>query len=176
MIHIMQGHLAARLQRGAELVAAAMFAALFGTFLIQIFTRYVLNNPTAWTQELTLVLYIWVVFWTCSFILHERDHITFDLISSSLPPRGRRVLAIVATALVVVAFAIGLKPSFDFVSFMKVVRTPVLRLPFDLVYSIFIIFLIAVIAAGVRRLARLFGRNWSEETVPARPEEAGGII
>ncbi|MHB1101634.1 MAG: TRAP transporter small permease [Devosia sp.] len=172
----MKTHLAARLQRGAELVAAAMFAALFGAFLIQIFTRYVLNNPTAWTQELTLVLYIWVVFWTCAFILHERDHISFDLISSSLPPRGRRVLAIASTALVVVAFGIALAPSFDYVSFMRITRTPVLRIPFDVVYSIFIIFLVAVIAAGLLRLARLFGPHWAEEVVPAKPEETGSLL
>lgn len=172
----MIGHLAARLQRGAELVAAGMFAALFGAFLIQIFTRYVLNNPTAWTQELTLVLYIWVVFWTCSFILHERDHIAFDLISASLPPRGRRVLALAATALTIVAFAIALKPSFDFVAFMKVVRTPVLRLPFDLLYSIFIVFLVSIIVAGVWRIARLCGAGWREEVVPPKPGESESII
>lgn len=172
----MVGHLAARLQRGAELVAAAMFAALFGTFLIQIFTRYVLNTPTAWTQELTLVLYIWVVFWTCSFILHERDHITFDLISASLPPRGRRVLAVTATALTIVAFGIALQPSFDFVGFMKIVRTPVLRLPFDFVYSIFLVFLVSVIAAGLWRIAMLCGPRWREEVVPPKPGESESII
>jgi TRAP-type C4-dicarboxylate transport system permease small subunit len=169
-------HLAARLQRGAELVAAAMFAALFGTFLIQIFTRYVLNNPTAWTQELTLVLYIWVVFWTCSFILHERDHITFDLISASLPPRGRRLLAATATALVVVAFGIALAPAFDYISFMKIVRTPVLRLPFDLVYSIFIVFLVSVMAAGLWRGRKLLGRRWHDEVVPHKPGEAESLL
>ena len=169
-------HLAARMRRGAELAAAAMFAALFGTFLIQIFTRYVLNNPTAWTQELTLVLYIWIVFWTCSFVLHERDHITFDLISSSLPPRGRRLLAIASTALVVIAFGIALAPSVDFVGFMKIVRTPVLRFPFDLVYSIFIIFLIAVIAAGLWRIGKLLRRDWQQEVMPARPGETESIV
>lgn len=172
----MPRHLAARLRRGAELVAAAMFAALFGTFLVQIFTRYVLNDPTAWTQELTLILYIWVVFWTCSFILHERDHIGFDLISSSLSPRGRRLLALAATILVIVAFAIALKPSFDFVSFMKIVRTPVLRLPFDLVYSIFIVFLVSVIAAGLWRIARLCGSGWREEVIPPAPDASESVI
>ncbi|HEV7275997.1 MAG TPA: TRAP transporter small permease [Devosiaceae bacterium] len=171
-----RGHLAARLQRGAELIAAAMFAALFGTFLIQIFTRYVLNDPTAWTQELTLVLYIWIVFWTCSFVLHERDHITFDLISTSLPPRGRRLLALAATVLVVVAFGIALAPAFDYISFMKIVRTPVLRLPFDLVYSIFIVFLISVMAAGIWRAARLLGRHWQNEVVPHKPGEAESLL
>jgi TRAP-type C4-dicarboxylate transport system permease small subunit len=169
-------HLAARFQRGAELVAAAMFAALFGTFLIQIFTRYVLNNPTAWTQELTLVLYIWIVFWTCSFILHERDHITFDLISSSLPPRGRRLLAIASTALVVVAFGTALAPSFDYISFMKIVRTPVLRLPFDIVYSIFMVFLVSVIAAALWRIGRLLGRNWRDEVAPPSPGESESVL
>lgn len=169
-------HLAAHMRRGAELVAAAMFAALFGTFLIQIFTRYVLKNPTAWTQELTLILYIWVVFWTCSFILHERDHIGFDLISSNLPPRGRRVLALAGTILVLVAFAIGLKPSLDFVSFMKIVRTPVLRLPFDLVYSIFIVFIVSAIAAGLWRIARLSGSRWREEALSPAPDESESII
>lgn len=153
-----------------------MFAALFGTFLIQIFTRYVLNNPTAWTQELTLVLYIWIVFWTCSFILHERDHIAFDLISSSLPPRGRRLLAAAATALVVLAFGIALAPSFDYISFMKIVRTPVLRLPFDLVYSIFVVFLVSVMAAGVWRAVKLFGRQWRNEVVPHKPGEAESLL
>jgi TRAP-type C4-dicarboxylate transport system permease small subunit len=173
---MMLRHLAARFQRGAELVAAAMFAALFGTFLIQIFTRYVLNNPTAWTQELTLVLYIWIVFWTCSLILHERDHITFDLISSSLPPRGRRLLAIASTALVVMAFGIALAPSVDFVVFMKIVRTPVLRLPFDLVYSIFIVFLVAVIAAGLWRIGKLIRPNWQQEVAPPKAGESESIV
>lgn len=172
----MPGHLATRLRQGAELVAAAMFAGLFGTFLIQIFTRYVLNTPTAWTQELTLVLYIWVVFWTCSFILHERDHIAFELISGSLPPRGRRVLALAATVLTIVAFAIAVPPSFDFVSFMKIVRTPVLRLPFDLVYSVFLVFLVSVIAAGLWRVAKLCGRGWREEVVPLKPGESESIV
>jgi TRAP-type C4-dicarboxylate transport system permease small subunit len=172
----MMGHLAARMRRGAELVAAAMFAALFGTFLIQIFTRYVLNNPTAWTQELTLVLYVWVVFWTCAFILHERDHIAFDLISGSLPPRGRRMLALVATALTIVAFVVALKPSFDFVAFMKVVRSPVLRLPFDFLYSIFLVFLVSAIIAGLWRIVRLCGHDWREEVVPPKPGESESII
>lgn len=169
-------HLAAHMRRGAELVAAVMFAALFGTFLIQIFTRYVLNNPTAWTQELTLVLYIWVVFWTCSFILHERDHIAFDLISASLPPRGRRVLALAATALTIVAFAIALKPSFDFISFMRIVRTPVLRLPFDIVYAIFLVFLVSANSAGIWRIARLCSAHWRDEVNPPSPGESESIL
>lgn len=152
-----------------------MFAALFGAFLLQIFTRYILNNPTAWTQELTLVLYIWVVFWTCAFLLRERDHITFDLIALSLPMRGRRVLAAASTALVVLAFAAAISPVTEYVTFMKIDRTPVLGIRFDIAYSIFLVFMAAVIVAGLVRLLRLWGSGWRREIeqVSADHPEAG---
>ena len=40
---------AARLRRIAEIVAAALFAAMFVAFILQVFTRYVLNDPTTQT-------------------------------------------------------------------------------------------------------------------------------
>lgn len=155
------------LKRGAELVAAALFAGMFGAFLLQVFTRYVLNDPTAWTQEMTLVLYIWVVFWTCAFLLRERDHITFDLIALALPPGRRRWLALISTGLVVIAFAAALLPAADYVAFMRIERTPVLGIPFDIVYSIFIIFMAALVVAGLLRIVRLLGRSWAHEVEPA---------
>ena len=54
--------LRARLRLFAEWVAAILFLAMFAAFLLQVFTRYVLNDPIAWTQEFVLVVYIWIVF------------------------------------------------------------------------------------------------------------------
>ena len=65
------------LGRGAELVGAAIFATMFGAFLLQIFMRYVVNQPLGWTLELCMITYIWLVFWACAFLLKERDHIAF---------------------------------------------------------------------------------------------------
>lgn len=155
--------LTARLRQGAELVAAALFATLFGAFLIQVFSRYVMNSPTAWTQELVLVLYIWIIFWGCAFLLRERDHVAFDVIAASMPQRVQRVFAVISTALVVVAFLAALAPSYDFVSFMRIDYTPALRIRFNIVYSIFIVFLVAASVFGIWRLARLLGRDWRRE-------------
>ena len=48
-----RGTLIGRLpHRGADLVSARLFALMFGAFLLQVFTRYVLNDPVTWTQEL----------------------------------------------------------------------------------------------------------------------------
>jgi TRAP-type C4-dicarboxylate transport system permease small subunit len=152
-----------RLRFFAELVTAFLFVAMFAAFLLQVFTRYVLNDPIAWTQEFVLIVYIWIVFWCAAFLLRERDHITFDMLFISLPLGLRRVLAVILTLLTLVAFVAVLPGTIDYVSFMKIERSPVLGIRFDILYSIFAVFAVAVAIGALVRLRRLFGRSWQDE-------------
>ncbi len=158
-----------RLRRFGELIAALLFVAMFAAFLLQVFTRYVLNDPVTWTQEFVLILYIWIVFWCAAFLLHEREHITFDMVHVSLPPGPRRILAIVLTGLILVAFASALPAAIDYISFMKIEKSPVLGVRFDILYSIFAVFVAAIVVTSSLRLWRLFRSNWRDEV--SRSEE-----
>ncbi len=154
--------IAGHLERAAELVSAALFAGLFAVFVVQVFTRYVIGKPAGWTLELTLVLFLWITFWNAALLLRERDHVAFDLIYHEVPPGPRRILALLGTAAVVVAFAVSFLPSLDYVTFMKIERTWILDIRFDLVFSCYILFLAGVILFGLWRLAGLLGRRWRE--------------
>ena len=59
------------LRKGAEFVAVTLFIAMFGSFLLQVFMRYVLNRPLGWTSEACVIFYIWVVFWTAALLVRE---------------------------------------------------------------------------------------------------------
>ena len=152
--------MAARLQRAAEIIAAFVFALMFAAFILQIFSRYVLNNPTAWTQEAILVCYLWVVFWCSAFMLRERDQITFDLVVSVSPPRTRRWLAVISATLVGVAFLVVLPGTIDWVHFMRFEKTPVLGLRYDQLYSIFIVFCVAIVIRSALRVRELLSARW----------------
>lgn len=150
------------LERAAELISAALFAVLFAVFVIQVFMRYVAGKPVGWTLELTLVLFLWITFWNAALLLRERDHVAFDLIYHEVPPPVRRILALIGTAAVVTSFAVSFLPSLDYVTFMKIERTWILDIRFDLVFSCYILFLAGVILFGVHRLIGLLGRHWRE--------------
>lgn len=152
-----------RLRLFAEWVTAILFVAMFAAFLLQVFTRYVLNSPVAWTQEFVLIVYIWIVFWCGAFLLREREHITFDMVFVSLPPGPRRVLAVVLTLITLAAFVAALPGTIDYVSFMKIEKSPVMGIRFDLLYSIFAVFTVAVAIGALMRLWRLLGRSWRDE-------------
>ena len=97
------------------------------------------------------------------FLVRERDHITFDMAFEALPPGARRRLAIVLTALIAIAFVVALPKTVDYVIFMKIERSPILRIRFDLLYSIFAVFMLAVIVDAVLRIRRLMSASWVEE-------------
>ena len=162
-----------RLKHVAAWLAAAGFAVMFAAFIVQIFSRYVLNDPTAWTQEVTLICYVWVVFWCAAFLLEDRDQITFDMLTIAMPVPVRRWLAIACAILVGVAFAIVLPETIDWIRFMRFEKSPVLGLRYDWLYSIFILFCCVVVLRALLRARRLASAGWKREfyVQPGEPGE-----
>lgn len=155
--------LGGRLTTLAEWAAAAMFAAMFTAFMIQIVSRYVLNMPVSWSLEICSIAYVWVVFWTSNILVRERQHIIFDVLYVKLPPRIRRVVAIANTAALGLLFLAALPGTLDYIAFLTRRKTMILHVPMHLVYSVFGIFMVAVIIGAAIRLVRLSRRrSWQE--------------
>ncbi len=133
------------LSRRAENIAAAMLAVMFVGFLIQIVFRYLLNLPIGWTSELTIIMWLWGVLWGAAFVVREREEIRFDLVLSSVSRRVRRTMGVIAAVAIVLLYAGALPATIDYVQFMKVEKTAYLKIRFDWLYGIFLVFAVAVI-------------------------------
>ena len=129
----------------AEAVAALMLAVMFVSFLITILFRYVLNWSSGWASELSSVMWVWLVLWGAAFVLREREEIRFDIIYGSVSARLRRVFTVISAAGVVGLFLLSLPAVWDYVTFMKVQSTSYLRIRYDWLYAIYILFAVAVI-------------------------------
>lgn len=151
-----------KLRRGAELVAAVLFAVMFGTFVLQVFMRYVFNQPLKWSLEFDLIIYVWIVFWGAAFLVRPNGHISFNLIYDHVSPAVRRVLAIAGALTIAGAFVVALPATFDFVTFMAIESTPVIRWRFDFVFSVFLIFAVALIVRLALQVVRLLQPNWRD--------------
>lgn len=153
------GRIALRLRQGADFVAAAMLAAMFSVFILQIAARYIFNLPLGWTVELSLTLWLWLVLWGAGFCLADRDHVKFDLLVQSASPRGQRVFAGVAAVSIVAGVAIALPATWDYVDFYRIKKSATLRIPLNQVFFIYIVFSGALILRyGCRALQVLRGQ------------------
>jgi C4-dicarboxylate transporter DctQ subunit len=131
--------------RGTEFFAAAMLATMFLTFLLQIFSRYVLQTPFGWTLELCLTLWIWIVFFGNAFIVRERDHVTFDIFYLAAPRRVRQILALISAGAIIVGMAWAFLPTLDWIDWLKIKKSATLKIPLRTVYSIYGVFMLVII-------------------------------
>jgi C4-dicarboxylate transporter DctQ subunit len=156
--------LAKRAHQFAEAVAALLLAVIFVGFIVQIVFRYAFNFPVGWTSDLAVAAWLWLVLWGAAFVLKDDDEIRLDLLTSAVGRRTRIVMGIIGAVALVVLFAISLPAAYSYVSFMKVERTSYLKIPFNWMFSIYIIFSVAVILRYLWKLSFLL-RGREPETI-----------
>lgn len=149
-----------------------MLAAMFLTFLLQIFSRYVMLQPFGWTLELCLVLWVWIVFFGNAFIVRERDHVTFDLLYLAVPRPVRKMFALISAASIVVALALSLPPTWDWIDFLKIKKSPTLEVPMRTVYSVYALFLVVVVARYAWAFIQVLRRGPPDSAHEIAPDAA----
>jgi C4-dicarboxylate transporter DctQ subunit len=133
------------LRRRAEDIVVVLLGSMFATFLIQIVFRYVLNLPLGWTIEYVTVAWLWGILFGYAFVLRREDIIVFDLLYLAVPDRVQRGMAILANGLCILIMAWSLPKAYEYVTFMKVERTAFLLMRFDLLFAVYIPFVLSII-------------------------------
>jgi TRAP-type C4-dicarboxylate transport system permease small subunit len=159
--------------RLAQNILAAMLAVMFAAFIIQIVFRYLINLPIGWTQELTVVLWIWLVLWGAAFVIRETEEVRFDIFYANARSRTRRVMCVVTGFALIALYGVSLPPVVDYIAFMKVESSAYLKVRFDLLFSIYVIFAVAIIV----RYIWLCGRAiWGTAPEAYDPTKAGSGV
>jgi len=169
-----------RLSRVAEAIAATALAAIFIIFLLQIFTRYsgklsqwmpVENlslwmseiEPLRWTVYLISLLWVWLIFLGCSFVVRERDHVAFDILYQAAPPRLRKIMTILGAIILIAVMLISLPATWDAIManrLMELKKLQTLRLPITgdkiAIKWLFFPYLVLMAILIIRSCSRIF--------------------
>jgi TRAP-type C4-dicarboxylate transport system permease small subunit len=80
------------LQRIAELLLGACLIALVALVTYAVVARYILNQSIAFSDELSRLLFIWLVFLGSAVALQREEHLGVRLLHKRMPPRLRRAV------------------------------------------------------------------------------------
>jgi TRAP-type C4-dicarboxylate transport system permease small subunit len=139
-----------------------MFVAVFLAFIYKIVMRYAAGDAVAWADEVSVVLFIWIVFLANGFMLDDKRQISFDLIYRHLSERNQRIMVAARSLLVGGIFVSALPASVDYILFLWRERTPVMGWRLEYVYACFALFMLAVIIRHAYRLVTLAGSHWRQ--------------
>jgi len=162
-----------RLSRLVEFAMAALLAAIFITFLLQIFARYAPNlaflvpieslavwlngiEPIGWTVNFISLLWVWLIFIGCAFAISEKEHVVFDVFVQAMPLRLRLILSAAVYVIIVCAMMYAFLPTWDAVfgsrlmelKKIQTLRVPVTgdKIPIKWLFAPFIIMMLALVA------------------------------
>lgn len=138
-------------------VLAACCAVLltFMTFLVlwQVFTRYVLNSPAAFTEELVKYSLIWTGFIGAAYAFFTRQHMCLVLVRDSLNPAGQRILMTLVDLLILLfALFVITIGGFKLALSAEKVYSALLGIPRSLVYAMAPVSGLFMIAAQIINL------------------------
>jgi TRAP-type C4-dicarboxylate transport system permease small subunit len=129
----------------ANAIGGGLFLTLFVVFVIQVTARFGFNKPLAWTDELAVILYVWIILWAAAFVVPEREHVVFDLLWNGASHRTRQAMQITGNLLIGGLALCAIPACWDYVYFMKREGTPVLGLRFMWVFLPFVFLLVALV-------------------------------
>ncbi len=128
-----------KLNRILEIFVIVIFAVLVIDVLWQIFSRFILSNPSSFTDELARFLLIWLSLLGGAYTLGKRLHLSIDLLSHKLSEKQSLVVdcfaQIVILSFVVSVLIVG-GSRLVFVTLFLEQTSAALNIPLGYVYSI----------------------------------------
>ena len=116
--------------------AMIFFVALGLTVFYQFFTRYVLNDSAAWTEEIARYLLIATVFTGAAVGVAKNNHIQVDFLYRHLPHAVCRLLAVWVDLIRVLFLGAAVVLTWQMMGKLGTYQMTVINLPMNIVYGV----------------------------------------
>lgn len=141
-------------------VAFLIFWSLAFIVFLQFFTRYILNDSLAWTEEIARYGLMWITFVGGAIMVRKNQHIAVEVVLHMLPANSVRAL-MAAIDIVKLAF-LGLLFYFSIIILdrMQIQRMTVIDLPMSYVYGGITVGCFLMLARQIQIFVRNMRDGW----------------
>ena len=155
------------------LIPGAAFTIMFVAFCLQIFSRYILKSQFEFTYDYTVICFLWTTCLGAIYASKHREHVSFALLYDHFGPKGRAVINLVGNLIIATALFLLLKPTAEYLDFISIKKTAVLKVSFEVLYAPFLVFLFFALIYLIRdSVVDLITLKTPTEILIQREEEA----
>lgn len=166
------------MKKTVDKVTRGVLISLMGLLVIcvvwQVFSRYILNAPSTFTDELARFLLIWVSLLGVAYLSGQNRHIAIDVLSQKLTPDARLKLDILINVLIITfAFFVLVVGGGMLVynTYIYMQLTPTLQIPMAYVYLIGPICGVLIIYYKLHNIKKMAVSDYEEPAPEIPPSE-----
>lgn len=137
-----------------KLAIGLNLAVMVGIVFYAVLSRNFLDASIAWAEELSRILFIWLVFCGAVLGLYYREHLGLTLLVDRLKPRQQLIFEIISWILIIVVTRAMILGGHKIVSTIRMARTPALGIPTALKYWPVLVAGYAMILISIENLFR----------------------
>ncbi|WP_339734847.1 TRAP transporter small permease [uncultured Sunxiuqinia sp.] len=127
------------IDKSLEWILVFLMSILVVDVLWQVISRYIMNSPSSFTDELAGFLLIWVGLLGAAYVAGKREHLAIDLLIQKSSPQRKFKLEMIISAIIVV-FAITVMiiggSWLVYTRFYLSVKSAALGMPLGIVYLV----------------------------------------
>jgi len=90
-------------------------------------------------------MFVWTTLFGACYAIRDNSHVKFTLIYDNATPKVKYWMRIIGNLLILSSFIIAFVPTYNWVQFMSFKKSNVLKVPMNIVFFPYIIFMIIVI-------------------------------
>ena len=119
-------------------IASVMLTIMITLTFIGVPFRYVMHKPFTWLEEVQLACMVWIVFCAAGSAFRNGNQVAIEMIVDMMPKKLQKVMDVLISVVVVAVIGYIFYQSLGYVSvFLKSGRsTPMLKIPYALIYGI----------------------------------------
>jgi TRAP-type transport system small permease protein len=150
-------------------LSLALFWLLGLCVFYQFFTRYVMNDSAAWTEEIARYLLICTVFVAIAASVRRTRHIHVDFMYRLIPAKAGRALSTLVDIMRIAFFALAVGLTLEMMMKMGNLQMTIIDLPMNIIYGVCAF----GFAAATVRSVQVAIENWRRGfSLLERPEHA----
>ncbi|MDP2489784.1 TRAP transporter small permease [Vibrio splendidus] len=125
-----------RISQLDTIIAASFLSIIVLLMSYGVVTRYVLNSPSSWVEEVCLALFVWMTFMGASALMRTDEVVRIDFLVRKIPATAANILDNLIRPLLVI-FALGFMVywGWKLLPFSQVRFTPALKIPYIYIYA-----------------------------------------
>lgn len=139
-----------------QYVSAILFIVIMCLLFLQVVSRYVFKHSFTWTEELSILLFVWMTYLGVSSAVTHRKNLRIDALLDVVPFKVKKTLLILGDVIFIIFNIYLIFPFIELIGSIGTSRTPILGIPKAITYWLIPVILVISSIKLVFDIIKLF--------------------
>jgi len=145
-------------------IGTIIFIAMTILLTLQVLSRYLLGDSFVWAEELSVIMFVWLIYLGVAGAITKRKHLRIDAFVNILPFKIKKAVLILDNFIIIIFCAYVILPFSNLIANLikSGVVTSILRIPRSVVYAVIPVCLLLTCVRTLQDTVVLVGESEGE--------------